>query len=174
MSSGFEALKITITERGMVPRKMRKIYTASSKLAWKSVAEYFHDKMRPKRFTHQHAREAGYQKRKGEEYAFGTKEFWSSYTGTKWKKYKHTNPLQYSGRTKRLVKLASISSTSSGGKAAYPGANTLNFRPKGGTINMAEEFRRKTPKEMFALASHYNRLLHRLMNADQSTETRSI
>lgn len=167
-------LDIRIKERGVVPRGMKRAYGRASKAAWYETGVRFHTEHRDDRFTHEHARKAGYKKRKGEDAGLTGKAFWQSYTGRKLRFKKHTRPLEWSGDTRRAVRMGSITSTSKGGKVAYAGARKLNFRSPHSDINMAEEFRRLTPGEMSSLAKFYDDKLDAGLNADNHTETRSV
>ena len=168
------AIDVKYKEKGAVPRKMRKVYTASSKVAWYDTGIRFHGEFRDKRFSVAHARKAGYKPRRGEEPGLTQQEFFRSYTGRKLKKFGHRRPLEFSGETRRNVRSASISSTSKGSRVRYPGARKLNFRNPHSDIRMAEEFRKLLPDEITDLAQHYDRKLDHEMNADNTTETRSI
>ncbi len=148
-----------IRERGNTPRGMKRAFGNASKAAWYLVAMLFHKEYRPKRFTHDHAVEAGYAKRKGELIPRGTKAFRNSYTGRKLRMFGHTNPLEFSGDTKRNVRAASISSTRTGGKAAYAGASKFNFRHPKSKIRMNEEFTRITAREAEELGRYYDQQL---------------
>jgi hypothetical protein len=152
-------LTIKTRERGNTPRGMKRAFNAASKSAWYDVAVRFHAEYRDKRFTEEHAREAGYGHRKGELMARGTKAFRQSYTGRKLRIKGHTRPLEFSGETRQLVRMASISSTAKGGKAAYAGASKFNFKHPKSKIRMSEEFRRVTAKEAEALGQYYDQRL---------------
>ena len=153
-------VKFEIRERGSVPRRLRKVTTAATKESWQETGLFFHTDMSDNRFTHRHATLAGYQPRS------------KKYERTKRLKYGHTNPMEFSGRTRRMIRTANITSTSKGVSVRYGGANTLNFRnPKGKPpINMADEFRRITQPEATQLAGVFDRELDRRLNADQQTD----
>ena len=153
---------------------MRKVYTASSTEAWADTAKHFHTTMRDERFTTAHGEKAGYKLRKGEESGLTQEEFHKSYTFSKLRTWHHKRPLEWSGETRRLVRMATITSTSSGGKAKYPGAAKLNFRNPHSDIRMGEEFRKLIPDEMDNLAQHYDKELDRGMNADQDATTKQV
>jgi hypothetical protein len=165
-------MTIQIKERWGTERSLMGAHKKASKEAWIQAGTMFHLKFRDERFTAAHGKKAGYAKRKGEESGTAGKAFWKSYTGQKLKKWHHKNPLQWSGETRARVRAATITATgtrylnptswtsvdSKGGgcKVAYPGASKLNYRPKGGTINMADEFRRIIPEEAEAIARTYD------------------
>lgn len=112
--------------------------------------------MRDKRFTHAHARAAGYTPRS------------RKYERRKLKKHGHTYPLQFTGRTRREVRSARISTTSNGAKVAYAGARALNFRNPKSQVNAAIEFTTITQAEATTLAETFDRSLDRQLSADQT------
>jgi hypothetical protein len=161
-------ITIQVRDRGATPRGMKRVFNAAQKEAWRDVAWEFHANYRDKRFTPEHAIAAGYTRRKGEMIPRDTKAFRQSYIGRKLRMFGHTNPLQFTGDTRRAVKFASVSSTSKGGKAAYSGARVFNFRPPRSKVRMAEEFRRITPQEAIELGKYFDeRLDLRLKEADK-------
>lgn len=164
-------ITIKTRHRGNTPRGMKRAYNNASKAAWADTAFEFHAHYRDKRFTNEHAQEAGFALRKGEGLPRGSAAFRKSYTGRKLRMMGHTRPLEFSGDTRRKVRSASISSTSKGGKAAYAGASKFNFRHPKSKIRMSEEFKRITAAEAIALGEFYDRRLdHHLALEDQTTE----
>lgn len=161
--------KITIRERGSTPRRLAKVYTASSKAAWSASAKYYHLKFRPLRFTQAHGKAAGYAKRSGDDISYGSKAFWRSYVGRKIRKFKHNHPLEWSGKTRRGSAFANIATTRVQAKVKYPQVRVLNFKP-----HLQAEFRRLLPSELPQLGRVYDRALDRGMKADKGTETRTI
>lgn len=161
-------ITIQVRDRGATPRGMKRVFNAAQKAAWRDVAWEFHSNYRDKRFTPEHAIAAGYTRRKGEMIPRDTKAFRQSYTGRKLRMFGHTNPLQFTGDTRRAVKWASVSSTSKGGKAAYSGARVFNFRPPRSKVRMGEEFRRITPQEAIELGKYFDQQLDaRLKESDK-------
>jgi hypothetical protein len=77
-----------------------------------------------------------------------------SYTGRKLKKFGHTRPLEFSGTARRLVRTASISSTSNGSRVRYPGARVFNYKNpfSNPSMNLNLEFRTILPEEGELLA----------------------
>lgn len=167
-------MRVTIRERGPVPRRLRAAYRAASKAAWYETGKLFHTQMRDDRFTAEHGRKAGYAPRRGETPGLTPQEFWRSYTGRKLKKWRHKRPLEWSGETRRKVRAGNISTTAKGCRVAYSGAGKLNFRPRGGRIHMAEEFRRLLPEEIRKLAEHYDVTLDAALRRDQTNTTRQV
>jgi hypothetical protein len=160
---------IKVTERGAVPRNMRKAYTAASKLAWVEAGKWFHTNRRDLRFTTAHARKAGYLPRRGEEPGLSRREYFLSYTGRKQRRYGHRRPLEYSGETRRLVRSASMTSTSKSVRVAYAGARKFNFRNPHSQIRMADEFRRLTADEPALIGGAYDRSLNTNLQRDTTT-----
>jgi len=126
----------------------------------------FHDEMRDKRFTPEHAERAGYYKRKGQNISPSSKAFkrfyygrklFSQYGGGKGK----ADPLVYTGETRRAVKFANIEPTRYGVRVIYPGARGLNRRHPKSRIEMSKEFTRLLPEEVAALAERYDQELDR-------------
>lgn len=158
-------MTITVRDRGNVPRNMKKAFNAAAKAAWFQTAKHFHSEMRDARFTPSHATEAGYTARKGQNLPQGSKAWKRSYYGRKFSSQKHgggigkADPLVFTGNTRRAVRTASITSTSKGGKAAYSGARVFNFRHPKSKVNMADEFRRITPRESIKLAFQFDKYL---------------
>ncbi|QEF98151.1 hypothetical protein Mal15_21990 [Stieleria maiorica] len=133
-----------------VGRSLRQAYVAASEPAWKDTGQDFHVRYRPKRFTHAHATEAGYAKRK------------TKYVREKFRRYGHTYPLVKTGEARRLAATARITTRSGTGqvdnrggvKISYPSLRKLNFRHPDSDINMADEFRRIPDRES-VLLGHY-------------------
>jgi hypothetical protein len=142
----------TARVRGMnIGRSLRKAYTEASEPSWEETGRTFHHQMRPARFTHKHAREAGYMKRK------------PGYEKRKFRRFGHTYPLVWSGEVKRLVATARIKARKGTGQAGnqggvqviYPGARKLNLRSKHTNIRMNEEFTRVTDREAGLLGLYF-------------------
>lgn len=151
---------IKVRERGNTPRGMKRAFNNASKAAWYATAMEFHRNYRDKRFTLEHAREAGYAHRKGELLTRGSAAFRRSYTGRKLRLKQHMNPLEFSGDTRKAMRRGvGVTSTNKGGKAAYRGASKFNFHPPRSRVRMAEEFRRITQAEAVELAAYYDRQL---------------
>lgn len=147
------SLQTRIKDRGSTPRGMRKVMRAFQKNAWFETAFHFHATMVSARFTHKHAAAAGYRERS------------KQYTRRKFRIYRHTYPLVFTGRTERRVKAEpNITSTSNGGRVAYRGANTLNFGARPGMPPMVEEFVKILPREADELARRFDESLDQGLN----------
>lgn len=148
-------IQYAVKDRGPTPRGMRKIMNAASKESWFDTAVYFHATMSDRRFTQAHASAAGYKPRS------------RAYVRRKLKTFGHTYPLEFTGETRRLVRIANITSTSKGASARYAGARKFNFRNPKSQINMVEEFTRVLPSEAQELTEVFDRGLDRRLNSYQ-------
>lgn len=164
---------IRVRERGPVPRRLRKVYTEASKVSWVAAGTWWHVNRRDLRFSVSHGMKAGYEKRKGEQSGMSRRGFFASYTGRKLRRWGHRRPLEFSGETRRLVRTASITSTSNSTRVAYPGARKFNFRNPRSTIRMADEFRRLTSDEPKMIAAEYDKALSTNLNKDKTETARS-
>lgn len=143
-----------------VGRSLRKRFAEASLPSWEETGRQFHLEMRPARFTHKHATEAGYTPR--------TKK----YTLHKLRKFGHTYPLVFSGEVRRLVATAHITARRGIGSAnnrggvqiAYPGARKLNRYNPLSQVRMAEEFRRVTDREATTLGRAWETRFSRRFN----------
>lgn len=150
---------ITLKERGPTPRGFAKVYRAAAAKAWESDARLFHATMRDNRFTEEHARKAKYSLRKGQLFARGSKQFNNSYYGRKFNSPilgggpQKALPFVKTGRMRSDVRAASISATSNGAKARYPGARPANFTSRG------DEFTRLIEEEIIEIAENHEREL---------------
>lgn len=149
--------QINIRERGAVPRALRRVWRAASTTAWDATGNWFDANLRDLRFTPEHALKAGYYKRKGEGMPVGSKAWKSSYTGRKFKRFGHTNPLENSGKTREALRAGGrIVSFSDKVRVRYPQARVFNFRNPKSRIDMQDEFRRILPDESTQLARIYD------------------
>jgi hypothetical protein len=146
------------------PWAMVKEHNARSERCFGEIgAEFITAGMIEKRFTPEHAREAGYAKRKGEGLAFGSKAFNRSYTGIKFKRFKHMNPLQFKGETKDNIRSGMYLRTGKNFvQMIFPAAKKFNWRHPNSQIRMADEFRRITQVE----AAEFSRVYERHYEAD--------
>ncbi|MEM9588514.1 MAG: hypothetical protein AAGA03_14615 [Planctomycetota bacterium] len=152
---------VKIHESGPVPRTLRKAHTRASKHAWRAVGRQFHQDLRPKRFTPEHAQRAGFTRRKGQVLPRGSKAFRNSYYGRKFLSKDHgggpnqADPLVYSGDSRDAMRTATVTVTSKGARVRYPRTN-LNWRPPKSQVNMNHEFSFVTPDEADDLGLTYD------------------
>ncbi|MEM6980602.1 MAG: hypothetical protein AAF539_13145 [Planctomycetota bacterium] len=134
-----------------IGRSLRKRYADASGVSWEETGQTFHLQYRPKRFTHKHARQAGYGKRK------------PRYNRVKLRRFGHTYPLVFSGEVRRLTQSARIIARKGTGRignqggvrVTYRGARKLNFRHPDSNINMVREFTTVTDQEAITLGQYW-------------------
>lgn len=134
-----------------IGRSLRKRYAEASLASWEDTGRVFHGQYRKKRFTKEHAREADYEKRK------------AKYVREKFRRFGHRDPLVKTGEAKRLSATARVKPRAgTGGKSkgqlnqggvtiTYRALRKLNFRNPHSSIDMADEFRRLTNREVMLL-----------------------
>lgn len=153
--------KITVTERGNVPRRLMGAYNRATKEAWSNTGRYYHVNLRPKRFTKAHGDKAGYRKRSGENLPYGSRGFWRSYYGRKIRE-KHTNaPFVWSGRSRQAMQMARIVGTKNLARVTYSGARVFNFHHW-----MNNDFRKILPEEAQELARVFDLELNKELTKD--------
>jgi hypothetical protein len=162
-------LRITIKERGNVPRKMQTAFTAAKRVAWEETGKHFHRHNRDARFTSEHADKAGYTRRKGEGMSRSSKEYRRSYTGRKEARFGHTRPLELTGETRRLARSAMVTGTTKAVQIKYSGARKFNFRHPKSQINMSREFRTVAAYEVPALAQVFDSSLDQALKLQDET-----
>ena len=135
----------------------RRTLNALLAAGYSTVMGHWHRRLRPKHFTHAGATEYGYIPRRGED-GSGSARFRGSYTQRKLRKFGHTYPLVWSGRSRQQSNTTRITATAKGGKATY-NLPTLNLRPRGGRINMRAEFQEISAKEEGEMGSMFKRAI---------------
>jgi hypothetical protein len=153
---------------GGMGRSIAALHREAAKGAYAAAGEDYHRELRPKRFTREHAKEAGFQPRAGENLAWGSKAFWKSYTGRKLKKYGHTLPLVFTGRTRDRAQMATITSTSNRGQVKYQ-VNVLNYIPWA-----QREFVKVLPRELEYLGQRFDFHYDRIFNRPPPPRTKTI
>lgn len=120
----------------------------------KAMGEYWIDTMLPKHFTKAGAREYRYAPRKGE--PGSGKAFKGSYTQRKLKMHKHARPLVWSGQTEQTAKTQSHAkgtATKTSAKCTITiVAPTLNYRSANSKVDMRDEIKRVSPRELQKLS----------------------
>ncbi len=127
---------LTIERTGDVPKLAKRKFNAILKLSWQKVGEKDFRLRTPEHFTKAGGRKYKYARRS------------SAYVKAKQRKSapdaaQAGNPLVWTGQSRALAKIMNVRATSKGVVERIQ-ARGLNRRPKGGTINMAEEVRRRT------------------------------
>jgi hypothetical protein len=162
---------ITMVERGATPGLSAKWHNEAAKEGWQHTGRYWVEHLRDKHFTPEGAREYGYKKRKGEGMAVNSKGYERTYTARKMARFGHTDPLTYSGDSRRGMQSAKVSATGKGGTIRMPSGN-LGFRPPKSQINMRDEMARISQGEAPELAGVLAQRYHR--HANRSTLTKTI
>lgn len=155
-------LAVKLTERGPTPRHLRTVYTKAKKKAYFEGAVFFHSTMSDARFTHVHARRAGYTPRK------------KRYTASKVSRYGHSRPLERTGRSRRMSRTARITSTSKGATVRYPGLRVFNFRHPNSQVNMVQEWTTVLPGEVGRVGEKIDRVMDRELKQDRSQRVTMI
>jgi hypothetical protein len=158
---------IKVLSHGVVPKNLKAFHREASHRTWEAIGKYFHENMRDKRFSREHAREAGYKPRKGETAPPNSKEHRQSYYYRKLKRHQAIGydrpgaPLVFSGETRELVRTANLDVARSGlgVKIKYPGARKLNFKHPKSEIVMSDEFTRITDREAKELSRLFDEWL---------------
>jgi len=146
---------IKIKERGKTPRKLKPLHIATAKAAYAETAIFFHARLTPARFTYSHGREAGYEKRKGDDLPYGSKQYWRSYMGRKRRQKGHRDPLVFHGESRRQARSVSYTTTSTRATLRYR-IRAFSFHPK-----YKPDFVRLLPKEVIQLGRVFDRAYDR-------------
>lgn len=166
-------LTIKITEIGPTPGMFPRVYKALLRAALAAGAELWIDKFIPFHFQKKAFSRYGYKKRKGMEFARGTKAFRDSYTGDKLRRKGHIIPLVFSGNTRNLAKQSEARPIARR-VDVITRAPTLNLRNSNSDINMREEFQTFTPAELEAMARAMDRKFQLDLNAARVRGVRQI
>lgn len=161
-------MKIKIKEIGATPGLLKKQIKPILKKGYKDIGDHWHQKMRPKHFTREGAREYGYTPRKGE--AGSGKAFKSSYTGAKHRRFGHTLPLVFSGVSRQLSRLRDVRATSRGVRIVMT-IPAFNFKPKNSSIDMRQEMSRVSIRERNTIIRVMDRSLDNNINRLRTQKT---
>lgn len=135
------------------------------------MAFQWHKRFAAKHFTKQGAREYEYESRVGEK---GGANFKKTYTGRKKKKFGHTLPLVFTGKSRdRILAFRDIRANSRRGKAVL-NAPTLNFIPVGGSINLFQEATRVSDPEMSTIEGIGNDTLSEQISKLKTKEKQKV
>lgn len=167
-----EDQRITVRDRAPVARGLRRRFNNAMKDAWEQTGDYFHDELVAARFTPQHAQQAGYHARKGQNLPVGSKGFRRSYYGRKFYDPNRGGgsnqalPLVNTGETKRAILSGrpNVRATRYGVRVAYSAARVFNLRHPKSRIRMNDEFRRIAPYEIPKIAEKYDQFLDDRLN----------
>lgn len=87
------------------------------------------------------------------------------YQDSKFKKYGHRNPLQFSGESRRLSGFYKLKKSRNGARVSMP-VRAFNFKPKGFAGNMREEFTRTSKRELAAYGVTARRYLRQRLKGE--------
>jgi len=147
------------------------------KHTWIKRGHQWHDQFRDIHFTKQGAAKYGYRKRVGEESGARGKKFWQSYTGEKLRRFGHTDPLVYTGQTRRRARQRKITATATKTKSKLRitlNTPVLKFRPKGWPYSLRAEMVQVAPDEVKAIAKEQGQDMVRIMRGISGTTSRKI
>ena len=155
------------SQHGMTQREFNDLVRE----AWYHVGKYWMTHFRAKHFTKAGAREYRYAPRVGE--GESGKRFWRSYTGRKQKTLGHTDPLVYSGDSRRSTQTARVTATATTNKSQcrvtmnapnlnYPGKKRRDGRPG---IDLRDEMTRISPAEWAELVKQHDKKMDELLGS---------
>lgn len=164
-----------VLETGPTPKLLMRQLNAIHRDTAADLGAHWHQHFRPKHFTHRGATEYGYQPRQGERGSSGG--FKNSYTQRKLKKWNHSRPLVWSGRSEALASIRDIRPTAKKGQATARvviHARALNFRRSEKAPNMRREMTTISPAEAAELTQLANRKLQERFDAVRGSEDTPI
>lgn len=152
---------LEIRYSGPVPGKNLKVKEWNEILrdGWFSIGRMWHRLYVPRHFTKAGAREYRYTPRKGE--SGSGRRFKGSYVARKIKRWGHALPLVWTGESRALAKYAVFRANKKRVKVQMPGLRKLNFRPRGGRINMVAEMQTVSDYERRKLEVELERFIDR-------------
>jgi hypothetical protein len=169
--------RFTLRERGPTPRGMARRLNDCAREAGAQMGTFWWTQFRPKHFTREGAREYGYAKRRGEGAGTKSKEWWTSYTGKKQRKFHHTLPLVWSGQSRTLAGIRDVRATATRNRTRVRvviHAPALNWRNPVTAIDLRDEMTRVSASEAEALTGVFERDVTRRLNAITDTTQTTI
>jgi hypothetical protein len=166
---------VRIHEWGATPRSLIKNWRKIQKEALRDGGVFWHGTFLPIHFTREAYQRYGFMPRMGEG-GTASKNFKRSYTGRKLRKWGHTNPLVWSGISRRLATARrpnGVRATAQYCRIPIP-APALNFRPKGGRINLRREVLAIIQPEVDAVARIAQRSTTARIKRIRHTETITV
>ena len=165
---------VKVKYQGAVPSDAqlgKREYNNLRKESWFTTGKYWFQHFREKHFTKAGAQEYGYKRRKGELIAKSSPRYKRSYTGRKEAQFGHTDPLVFTGESKRASRQSNIRSTNSGVRVSLPGLRKFNFRHPRSQINMAEEMRTISEVEKLRLIQVHDQDTDQRLNSFRKVTT---
>lgn len=129
---------------------------------WRQIGLYWVAQYRAKHFSRQAYSEYQYAPRQGESGNPDPKGFKRSYTGQKLRRFGHTNPMVYSGRSEqrsRSARVHAVATRNRSGVDVIMSVPALNFRRPGSPIDMPAEMKRFSAREVVELVRLHRRLM---------------
>lgn len=110
-----------------------------------------------------------YEPRQGEDMPSGSKGFWRTYTGRKVRKYKHRNPLQWTGNARHFLEMRNRKDVRATGGTArlriLVGAPSFNFRNPNSEVDMRKDITAVLKSEVEQMREYTRvRFLHHYQN----------
>jgi len=130
-------ITFNITRTGWMADISRRKFNACLREAFRAIGVYWWKHFRSKHFTARGAAEYDYQPRKGEGGNVDEKDFRRSYTGRKLRRFGHTRPLVWTGKSERDSRTARIVAT----------AKRVRVKMTLPRLNWRHESRRQTMRE---------------------------
>lgn len=157
---------------GFTPRVAKRKLNGLTRASFDDIGHWWQRTALPKHFTHAGATLYGYARRQGERVAHHTREWRLSYTRRKLRKFGHTYPLVFSGRSRALAKTGVVRATRNRVRVSIP-APALNRPHPSGRIFMREEVTTVSEDEKAIVAERFTRTLTNGLNnlPDRSTVT---
>jgi hypothetical protein len=166
---------IVITKSGPTPGILAKQRGRIQKACFYKIGVHWHRHYRPKHFTREASSIYGgvYKPRRGESGNEHPRGFRRSYTGRKLRRFGHTNPLVFTGESRRLAKIQDVRATSKGNRVVYH-ARKLNFKNRHSQINMREEATVVRESEATKLIEVFDDTFQQGVNVIRTRETTVI
>jgi hypothetical protein len=171
---------ISVQYDGFVPRPNEvtvRQWNTMKREAWSEAGEDLHARFLEKKFSREGAAEYGYTPRSGES-GRTTKNFWTSYTGRKLRRYGHTRPLELTGELRSLVRLHRVEAVSTSDHSTVriflPAAQKANLQNPHSPIDMAGELRDVSERDLEQACAVVDRKLDQLLRSGGESETVTI
>ncbi|HUX15040.1 MAG TPA: hypothetical protein VMW52_01120 [Phycisphaerae bacterium] len=157
-------IQLSVRYDGPVPGSVHlraRTWRVLQKASWEAVGKFWHATMLRKHFTPGGAAEYGYTPRQ------------RGYTESKLEKFGHSNPLEWTGESKRGAAREDVRATFNGVRVVLH-APKLNFRGKDSNVRMSEEMRTISTAEGKTLSNKFDAWLERRLKQITKTTTQQI
>lgn len=135
------------------------------------VGLFWHQNYLDRHFTREGAKAYGYEPRQGDLQKPFTDKWYRTYTGRKYRTFGHRDPLKFTGRSYRYLKLPRFRITATRGVAKLrillgaPAFNFKNFRGGRSKVNMAKDISTLLDSEKQAMTEVARNSFHRRYQA---------